>query len=215
MKMTGILQAGVILAVAGHLPTLAGDDHNFYARIAPTTLFLSEGADIEAGGARIPGGTISVGTHTTGTVEFGYYFTPNFSVGFTGGFPPSVGINGAGTLAGVGKLGSITYGPTALTAQYTFTDFGRIKPYIGAGPMFMIVFDEDDAALKGLNVKGAVGAVVQAGVDLEVTDRWGLFADIKKGYLRTTATGTLGGTPVAADVKLDPLAVSMGIKLRF
>lgn len=215
MKLTKFIHATALLTIAASANAFAGDDHNFYVRTGPASLFLSEGAKVHAGGALVPGGTIAIGNHTTGTVEFGYQFTSNFSVAFTGGFPPTVDILAAGSLETVGTLGSITYGPTALTAQYTFTDFGRIKPYVGAGPMFMFVFDEDDGALKDLNVKGAIGAVLQAGVDIDVTDNWGLFVDVKKGFLRTTSTGMLGPTPISADVKLDPLVIGAGIKLRF
>jgi len=214
MKLTGLLSAAA-LSLVSTTAALAQNDHNFYARIGATTIMPSESATIRAGGSAVDGGSISIDNHTTATVEFGYYFTPNFSVGFTGGFPPTVDIYGAGSVDGLGKLGGITYGPTALTAQYTFTNFGRIKPYVGAGPMFMFVFDNKDGALADLKVKNSVGAVLQAGVDYDVTDRWGLFVDVKKAFLRTTATGTLGGAPVMADVKLDPWTIGAGVKFRF
>jgi len=38
---------------------------------------------------------------------------------------------------------------------------------------------------------------------------------VKKGFLRTTSSGTLGGAPIHADVKLDPLVIGAGLKLRF
>lgn len=216
MKPATKLKIALLMGMATAMPAMADEnDHNFFIRTGPATLFLSEGAKVDAGGARVPGGTISIDHHTTGTLEFGYYFTPNWSVGFTGGLPPTIDIYGDGTLSGVGKLGSITYGPTALTAQYTFTDFGRIKPYVGAGPMFMFVLNNKDGAMDDLNVKSAIGATVQAGVDLEMTDRWGFYIDVKKAYLRTKSTGNLGGVPVSADVKLDPLVIGGGIKLRF
>lgn len=199
-------------------PANAGDGpdfSNFFIRTGPAGLFLSESAKIKAGGATVPGANISIGSHYTGTLELGYSFTPNWAVGFTGGYPPTIDIQGAGTLAGLGKLGSITYGPTALTLQYTFNELGRIKPYVGAGPMFMFVLNNKDAALKDLKVKSAVGAVLQAGIDFDVADNWGVYVDVKKGYLRTKSTGNLGGAPISADVKLDPLVVGAGVKFRF
>lgn len=191
------------------------EDRNFYIKLGPATLLPAEGAKVKAGGSIIPGGTVSIANHTTAGFEIGYSFTPNWSLGFTGGFPPTVDVQGAGTLAGLGKLGAITYGPTALTVQYTFTDFGRIKPYFGAGPLYMFVFNNKDGAVSDLKVKPALGAAIQAGIDFDVTDRWGFFADVKKTYLRTTATGNLGATPISADVTLDPWVLGAGIKLRF
>ncbi len=193
---------------------MAGDG-NFYIKFGPTTLRPAEDAKISAGGSIIPGGTVSIASHTTAGFEAGYSFTPNWSLGFTGGLPPTVGIQGAGTLAGLGKLGAITYGPTALTFQYTFTDFGRVKPYVGAGPLYMFVFSNKDGAVSDLKVKPALGAAFQAGIDFDVTERWGFFADVKKTYLRTKATGNLGPVPISADVKLDPWVFGAGVKFRF
>lgn len=205
---------GVALSVASHA---VAQDKNFYVRSGPAVLLLSEGAKVKAAGTPIPG-TIDIDNHVTGTIEIGYSFSNNFSIGFTGGFPPTIDVHGAGALAPLGKLGTVTYGPTALTAQYTFTEFGRIQPYIGAGPMFMFIFDNKDAALSNLKVDPAIGVVAQAGVDFNVTDRWGLYLDVKKAYLRTEATATVpafGGAPISADIKLDPLVFSAGLKARF
>lgn len=211
-----ILLMPVVLAAPANAGDGDGDNFsNFFIRTGPAGLVPSESAKIKAGGIALDGADISIGTHYTGTIEFGYSFNQNLAVTFTGGYPPTIDINGAGILAGLGKLGSITYGPTALTMQYTFTELGRIKPYVGAGPMFMFVFDNDDAALKDLKVKSAVGAVVQAGIDFDVADNWGLYVDVKKGYLRTKSTGSLGGMPISADVKLDPFVIGAGVKLRF
>lgn len=193
----------------------AGDSHNFFLRTGPAMLFLSEGAKVKAGGAPVAGGTISVDPHATGTFEFGYMFTPNLGVSFTGGVPPTVAIDGAGTLAGVGELGTITYGPTALTAHYHFTNFGNFQPYIGGGPMAMFVFNEKDTNVTNLNVKPAIGAVFQVGADYWVNEKWGVYVDAKKAYLRTKSTGSLGGTPISADVKMDPLVISAGLTVRF
>ena len=48
-----------------------------------------------------------------------------------------------------------------------------------------------------------------------VTDRWGLFIDVKKALLRPTATGTFAGMPVVGDTRLDPWAFSGGVVFRF
>lgn len=207
-----IIVAAAILSMASQA---FAQNSNFYIRTGPALLQLSEKADMKVGGAVFPGGTVGVDPHFTGTIEIGYSFTKNFSIGFTGGFPPTIDIEGAGSLAGIGKLAEVTYGPTALTAQYTFTDFGPIQPYIGAGPMFMLVFDTKDALLTNFKVDPAIGAVAQAGVDFQLAETWGVYLDVKKAYLRTDATASMGGAPVTADVKLDPLVLSAGIKARF
>jgi outer membrane protein W len=48
-----------------------------------------------------------------------------------------------------------------------------------------------------------------------VTDRWGIFVDVKKALLRPTSTGTFNGLDVVGQTRLDPWAFSGGLVLRF
>jgi outer membrane protein len=102
-----------------------------------------------------------------------------------------------------------------LTAHYHFMNLGRLQPYVGLGPAFMYVFDDKDGAMSRLHINNTVGVALQAGADLMITDRWGVFVDVKKAFLRTEATGYLGPAPVKAQVTLDPLVLHTGLNLRF
>ncbi|MEI9965040.1 MAG: OmpW family outer membrane protein [Caulobacteraceae bacterium] len=84
----------------------------------------------------IPGATISANDSWTAVVEAGYYLTPSIAVSFTGGAPPTAKVDGAGSIAGQGRLGSVLYGPMSLTAHYHYNGFGRLRPYIGGGAGF-------------------------------------------------------------------------------
>lgn len=81
----------------------------------------------------------------------------------------------------------------------------------------MFIFNNKDAALSNLKVDPAIGVVAQAGVDVILSDKWGVYLDVKKAYLRTDATANFGsgGPPITADIKLDPLVFSAGLKARF
>jgi outer membrane protein len=168
-----------------------------------------------AGGQRLEGANISIKPQATVALEAGYFVSPNLAVSFTGGVPPFAKIEGAGTMAGVGRVGATTYGPMTLTAHYHFTHFGRLQPYMGAGPAFMYVFDEKDAAMSALRVEHAAGFAFQIGADYMITDHLGLFVDVKKAILRTEAKGFYGPFPINADIKLDPLVVHGGLSVRF
>jgi outer membrane protein len=183
--------------------------------MGPAAIVLSESATLFAAGQRLPGANISIKPQATVAVEAGYFLTSNVAVSFTGGLPPFAKIEGAGTMAGVGRVGATTYGPMTLTAHYHFTEIGRLQPYVGAGPAFMYVFDEKDGVMAELKVDNAVGFAFQVGADYMVTDRWGLFIDVKKAILRTEAKGFYGIAPIDADIKLDPLVVHGGISVRF
>ena len=187
----------------------------FFVHAGVAGLALDEGAEIYAGGYRIPKGDISVESHVTFAVEAGYMFTPNIGVSFTGGFPPSVKIEAAGSMLGMGRVGATTYGPMTLTAHYHFTELGRLQPYVGIGAAFMHVFDETDGLMGKLSLDDAMGVAFQIGADYMITDHWGVFVDVKKAILRTQATGYLGPAPIKADVKLDPLVLHTGVTLRF
>ena len=179
---------------------------------------MDESAKINVGGALVPGATIGVDPHYSVIVEAGMFLTPNWSVSFTGGFPPTIDIAGKGTAAALGKLGEATYGPATLTAQYRFTNFGAFQPYIGAGPTFMLVFGTKDGSIQDLKLNNAVGFAVQIGADFMINDQWGIFFDVKKAYLRTKAKGTVpafGGAPMRANVTLDPLVIHTGVTFRF
>jgi outer membrane protein len=187
----------------------------FFVHFGPAAVALNESAKVKLLGNLVPGASVSIAPQLTVAVEAGYFITPNVAVSFTGGFPPTVDIMGKGALAGLGRLGTTTYGPTTLTAHYHFTGMGRFQPYIGAGPTFMVVFGSKDGALSNLKVNNAVGFALQIGADYMVTDKWGVFVDVKKAFLKTTATGTLGGAGTKSSVTLDPLVVHTGVTYRF
>jgi outer membrane protein W len=48
-----------------------------------------------------------------------------------------------------------------------------------------------------------------------VNDRWGIFADAKKAFLRPMAFGTFQGLAVEGKTKLDPWAFSGGVSFHF
>jgi outer membrane protein len=187
----------------------------FFVHLGPAGLVLDEGAEIYAGGYRIPGGDISVKSHVTFAAEVGYYFTPNIAVSFTGGFPPNVKIEADGSMDGLGRVGATTYGPMTVTAHYHFTGLGRLQPYVGIGPAFMYVFDSKDGLMGTLNIDHAMGVAFQVGADYMINDHWGVFVDVKKAILRTEATGFLGAAPIRTDIKLDPLVLHTGVTYRF
>ena len=112
-------------------------------------------------------------------------------------------------------LGEVRYGPMALTAQYHPLRSGRIRPWLGAGLSYMIVFGTEDGAFQDLDVGNDLGLAFEAGSDLMISQRWGVFAEVKKAPLRPVATGTFNGLPVVGHTKLDPWAFTIGGAFHF
>jgi outer membrane protein len=228
-KLAGILLAAAGLLVArahaADLPsappaptpplTVSDVPLSFYVHAGPAGLIMDEGATLKVAGQKQVGATIAIKSQVTPAVELGYFVTRNVAVSFTGGIPPLAKIEADGTMKGYPTIGKASYGPMTLTAHYHFMDLGRFQPYVGVGPAFMYVFDDNDGLMNRLKVKEAVGFAFQAGADFMIDQHWGLFVDAKKAILRTHATGFLGVLPVKADVKLDPLVLSGGLTYRF
>ena len=189
--------------------------NQFYLRVGVAGLFLNESASVHAFGSRVRGATIDIEPQYTFSLEAGYFLTPNIAVAVTAGAPPKAIIEGAGSIGQVGRLGSIITGPTTITVQYHFLEFGRLQPYVGIGPAVNFVFSEKDRAVRDLKVDTSVGVVGQIGANYMLDEHWGIFADVKAAWLGTRTHGFLGSAPIKADVRLDPVVVSTGIIYRF
>jgi outer membrane protein len=191
------------------------DFKRFYLHAGPAGMFYSESANMRAGGVGIPGADVRIPNSLTFAIEAGYFLTPNFAIGFAGGYPPLVKVEAKGSIDGLGTLGKVAGGPTALTAQYHFTGMGRFQPYVGIGPSLMIIFNDKDGAVANLKTDHALGIAGQVGFNYMLDDNWGVFVDVKKVYLRARTSGTMGGAPIKATVKLDPLVLHTGVTYRF
>lgn len=196
-------------------PVIGRDRSRWTIRAGITSLRLADQIDLSVGGAPFPGAGLSTFEHATPTVQIGYFLTDNIAVNATLGIPPTVDVYGGGTIGALPQLGEVTYGPTALTLQFHPIRHGRIRPYVGAGVSYMIVFGTEDGAFENLEVENDFGLAFEAGTDFMITERWGLFVDVKHALLRPTATGTFMGAPVVGETRLDPWAFSGGVTFRF
>ncbi len=213
--MAGVAVASAFAADPSSKNDASADPSGFYVHVGPAGVFLNESASMEAAGQPVAGANISIKSQFTLAVEAGYFLAPNVAISFTGGFPPVAKIEAAGAMDGLGRVGATTYGPMTLTAHYHFTGWGPFQPYVGVGPAFMYVFNDKDGVMTKLKVDNTLGLAFQVGADFMLDSRWGLFFDVKKAILRTTATGFLGPVPIKADVKLDPLVIHSGLTYRF
>jgi outer membrane protein len=175
-------------------------------------------AEFKFAGTPAPGAAIEVQNNNTLAAEISYAFTPAWSAGLTVGLPVRARVMGKGAAEPFGELGAVRYGPLALTARYTFDTGSRWHPYVGAGLGYYIVFKEHDAFIKDVKVDNGLGSVFQAGVQYDMDSRTGVFFDVKKLFVKTSVTGhcpDLGGAPVTADVRFNPVALHAGIFYRF
>lgn len=211
-KIAAAVAAGVVCAASA---ANAQDADRWSVHVGPAMIALNENASFTAGGAPVPGANVKIDPQYTLEASVGYFVTPNWSVTFTGGVPPTARVHGAGSVEALGTLGSALYGPMTLTAEYHFNREGKFQPYVGAGAAFLLIFKTKDGAVTDLKAKNDVGGAVSVGFDYMITPKTGVYVDARNTWLKTTTTGFLGPAPVVGKVRLDPAAYSVGLVHRF
>ena len=188
----------------------------WFARIGIVGAPYHPGASIAANGQLIPGATATVSSNLSASFEVGYDITKNITASMFTGFPPKPHITGQGTVASLGTLGKVRYGPVIFSGYYRFPKVAGFRPYAGGGAAYAIILKEFDGAVTQLNAHNNWGSVLQVGVERQLTRKLDLFVDFKEVWLSVNAEGFLsGGVPVRARVKLDPSLISVGIKFHF
>lgn len=211
-----LLAASAFGAALAATPAAAQQgEPKWFARAGVTRLELRDSLDLNFAGAPVPGADLNTKAHYTPTVQAGRFLGDHLAASLTVGLPPHIKIDGRGALAPYGRLAETTYGPATLTMQYRPVRTGTVQPYVGAGAAYMIIFSTKDGAFQNVEIDNDLSPAVEAGTDIMFNQRFGIFLDAKKAFLRTETRGTFGGAPVVGQVKLDPVALSAGITARF
>ena len=188
----------------------------WFVRIGMLDAIYHPSATIALSGQPIPGATATVSNNVTVMFDLGYDITKAFSIQLMGGIPPKPTVTGERTVASLGDLGAVRYGPVVLTGNYHMPRKRGWRPYVGAGAVYAIILDDHDRAVSDLVVLNNVGFVLQGGVERSIAKNLELFFDFKEVWLAVDAHGKLaGGVPVTARVILDPSVIAIGVKFRF
>ena len=187
-----------------------------FIRIGVVGAAYHSGGTISTGGTVIPGASAIVSNNVSVTFDIGCNVTKDISTQLMVGIPPKPTITGEGTVAALGELGAVRYGPAILSGLYRARRFGPFQPYAGVGASYAIILKDHDASVSNLHVRNNFGFVFQAGTEYSLTRKWSLFADFKEVWLAVDAHGKVSGVgPVTAHVKLNPSLVSAGFRYRF
>ena len=204
-------------------PVPFNGDGNWLVRAGATRLELTDSLNLSVAGSPFPGASLATDPHWTPTIQVGRRLTDNLALVATVGLPPEIDASGGGTAASFGKLAEVQYGPSALTLQYQPWTDGWFRPYVGVGATYMIMFSTKDSILSNVEMEDDLAPVIELGADLMVNDGYGLFVELKRGWLETRATGNvdaivgapLAGAPVVGDAKIGPWVFSVGTTFRF
>jgi outer membrane protein len=141
-------------------------------------------------------------------LDITYFFTKNIAAELVLTYPQRVDIRSHST-----SLGTVTALPPTLLAQYHFTQFGPLKPYVGAGINYTRFGSRNLGGADEYSVeKSSVGYAAQIGADYMLTKNWGINLDVKYIQIKTDvlSAGVSAGT-----LDLSPIATSVGVTYKF
>lgn len=82
----------------------------------------------------VAGSSASVGNADTLGIALTHFFTDNFALTADLGIPPKFKLDGGGTLAGLGEIGTAKQWSPALIAKWYFGDkTSKLRPFVGIG----------------------------------------------------------------------------------
>lgn len=223
-KMTTIRAALALALAGGALAAHAQSANTWMVGVGATQIkpHVSSGA---LAAPSSPNTQVDIGSDTQPTLWVARMLTDHWSVGVPIGFGFKHEITGAGSIAGVGRIGTVKALPVTVYAQYRFLEpSARIRPYAMLGVTYAHFYDARGSAtlnsLNPLNPAGGTGLSVDSkwgltpglGATVLITDRW--FADVQyaRSFLKTTAKLSTGQT---ISTKLDPDVLRIGIGMRF
>ena len=170
-----------------------------------------------------PGEEVSVDNNVMPEVDVTYMATDHIGFELIAATTKHTASGVSGTTGDVGKLASAWVLPPTLTLQYHPVANGPVRPYVGAGVNYTLFYSENAsdglvAAVGTTDVEldDSFGWALQAGVDIDLTERMFLNFDVKYIDIDTTATlRTKAAGTQAVDIDLDPLVVGVGVGTRF
>lgn len=154
-----------------------------------------------------------------------YMVTDNLSVDLPLALPFKHEIDGAGAIAGVGKLGEVNAAPITVLGQYRFFEpASAFRPYAGAGLTYAKFYKaRGTAALTALtggtpanpttmSVESKFAATVQVGATYRFDAHWFVDATVLRTFLKTRTTLSTGQT---LDATLDPTTIALSVGYAF
>jgi outer membrane protein len=150
---------------------------------------------------------LDVGSSTRPSVSLTYMATRNIGIELLGAFPFKHDISAQG----LGNIGSTKHLPPTLSLQWHFLPDAQIQPYIGVGLNYTTFFSTK-SSLGHLSLDDSWGLAAQLGVDVKLTDRWFMNADIR--YIDISSDVKLNGQRIGK-TQIDPWVATVGVGYRF
>jgi outer membrane protein len=180
-------------------------ENPWMVRVRATNLNWENKQDAQLAGAGL---NLNAKNQTIPEVYITYFFNKNIAAELVLSYPQRVEVK-----AGQASLGTVTALPPTLLAQYHFTQFGPLKPYVGAGINYTRFGSRELSTAGTYSVeKSSIGYAAQIGADYMLTKNWGINLDVKYIQIKTDvlSAGVSAGT-----LDLSPIATSVGVTYKF
>ncbi len=172
----------------------------------------------------IPGVKNAVASDTQPLLIINYALTDNISASTFIATPYKHDQIGAGSLEGVGKIGSVEALPATMLLQYHFFDAkAKVRPYVGAGITYAYFRNETGSGVltaladtggspTTFKAESAWGSTIKLGVNFAINEKWFAGVSISKTYVKTTSRFSTGQT---ISMALDPVSAVVSVGYHF
>lgn len=226
MKTAKVSKAGILALAAAAglaaLPAAAQEAGDIQVKVMATGV-LPDGkiksVDLDLVG--LPAGTqTEANDNVVPTVAIEYFVAPSFSIE-TICCVTQHDVDGVDGAAGTELVADGLLLPATVTGKFHL-NAGGVSPYLGAGVAYFIWLDDEPGATAvalgagDFSISDEFGLVLQAGIDVPVSESFLVSVDAKRYFIDTTATWFANGTPVIqTEHQLDPWVISAGVGFRF
>jgi len=172
----------------------------------------------------IGGVKVDVNPATTAILTATYMFTDHISAELYGGIPLKHNMVAAGSLQGVGVIGTVKQLPPTLFGQYRFFDPNAMfRPYVGLGITYVHFQDETGSGVltaitnpggppTTFSVKDTWGITPQIGFTESINKQWYVDVSVNKSIAKTTTTLSTGQY---INTTLNPVVTQVSVGYRF
>lgn len=217
----GVSLAATVAATLASSPAFAQEAGDGFARIAAARTKLVDKGEVSVNGVVDPAAGYETRETYHGVVTAGYFPVDGIALEASITTPATTNNLPAGSLAGTPNLGEDEFVVATLGASvHPFR--GRVSPYIGGGLAMQFTTQERDGLAVGLDIRNSHGPYIQAGVDVAVSNSWGVFAEARKSFYTAKASGLLpldatytNFAAVDAAAQLDPFTIQIGLTAKF
>lgn len=198
------------------LSVVAQDERGFYASVygGPSTMASTSFSESRATGSPV-GGKVAFGSGIGFGVAVGHRFGNGWAAELAlderGNFLKRVG--------GVAVDGNVFSEVVFLNGYYRLPAWGTVRPFIGAGPGYVIGLDIDvdrDGAEQEYSRRGGVAVQAIAGGEYSLSSQWSLSGDVRWSRMESgTFKATAAGTTLSGKPKYQPVSLNLGVSYRF